>query len=630
MNEPLPPACWPAHPPEPANIIVARPGGARWQALASIATAALLTAACATSPASGDTPSAPDSKPAAAQAQAQAGGATAAAAPAAPETPVEAVPQLDLTPQLMFQLLASEIAAQRGDVGSAAATYLSMARQTRDPRLARRATELALVERSLDHALPAAELWHELSPDSPIATQTIESLWLSTGRLGDVEPLLRARLDKARAQQRLPDAYAQLQRALTRSPDRKAALAMLERLAAADANVPAARLALAAVASSADDAERAASEAEAALRLDPASEGAAVAAARFTAQSPRGSAGAIALLEGFLKRQPDAIEARFSLARLLAAAGRDDDARTQFEAALKREPDSPAILFSLAQLAHQTKQPKVAEDYLRRYLELPAQVQRDNAPAYLFMGQLAEEAGRTEDAVGWYARVQRGEQFMPALTRRAVLLGKLGRVDEARELLRGTSVTTVRERVQLTAAEAQVLREAGRDPEAFNVLAQALERMPDNPDLLYDYAMAAERIDRLDTMETSLRKLIGLRPDYAHAYNALGYTFADRNIRLAEAQSLIEKALELAPDDAHVIDSMGWVLFRRGQIAAAVAQLEKAYRLRPEAEIAAHLGEALWQAGRAEDAQRVWREAAAREPGNKTLEETLARFKITR
>ncbi|HLS57309.1 MAG TPA: tetratricopeptide repeat protein [Zeimonas sp.] len=628
MNEPLPPACWPPHPPEPANIIVARPGGARWQALASIAAAALLAAACATSPASGESPSARETKPAAAQAQPSA--ATAVAAPATPEAPVEALPQVDLTPQLMFQLLASEIAAQRGNVGSASATYLSMARQTRDPRLARRATELALVERSLDHALPAAELWHELSPESPIATQTIESLWLSTGRLGDVEPLLRARLDRARAQQRLPDAYAQLQRALTRSPDRKAALAMLERLAAADANVPAARLALAAVASSADDAERAASEAEAALGLDPASEDAAVAAARYTAQTARGSAGAIALLEGFLKRQPNAIEARFSLARLLAAAGRNDDARTQFEAALKREPDSPAILFSLAQLAHQTKQPKVAEDYLRRYLELPAQVQRDNAPAYLFMGQLAEEAGRTEDAVGWYARVQRGEQFMPALTRRAVLLGKLGRGDEARELLRGTSVATVRERVQLTAAEAQVLREAGRDTEAFNVLAQALERMPENPDLLYDYAMAAERIDRLDAMETSLRKLIELRPDYAHAYNALGYTFADRNIRLAEAQALIEKALELAPDDAHVIDSMGWVLFRRGQIAAAVAQLEKAYRLRPEAEIAAHLGEALWQAGRADDAQRVWREAAAREPGNKTLEETLARFKITR
>jgi len=590
--------------------------------------ATLLGGGCAGTP----TPAGPGNglSPAAATVagvQARDAQATAHAVDAA--TPADALPQIDLTPQLMFQLLASEIAAQRGEVGSASATYLSMARQTRDPRLARRATELALVERSLDHALPAAGLWHELSPDSPIATQTIESLWISTGRLDDAEPLLRARLARARTDRQLAEAYPQLQRALARAPDRKAALALIERLAAPDQRVAAARLALAAVAHAADDSTRAAAEAEAALQLEPANEAAAVAAARYVAQTPRGGAGAITLLQAFLAREPRAIEARFSLARLLAADGRRDDARTQFEAALAQEPDSPGILFSLAQLAWQTKQPKVAEDYLRRYLALPAPVQRDDDPAYLFMGQLAEESGRTAEAIDWYARVRRGEQFLPALTRRAVLLGKLGRVDEARELLRTTSVGSLREHVQLTAAEAQVLREAGRDTEALEVLAQALQRHPDNPDLLYDHAMAAERIDRLDTMEASLRKLMTLRPDNAHAYNALGYTFAERNIRLDEAQALIEKALALAPDDAHIIDSMGWVLFRRGQLAGAIEQLEKAYRLRPEAEIAAHLGEALWQSGRAADARRIWREASAREPGNKVLEETLARFKIT-
>lgn len=592
----------------------------------ALAATALVASACASRPVADPVAAERPAEPAAApQAQAP---APARAPLSIAQPPPETLPQVDLTPQLMFQLLAAEIAAQRGEVGSASSTYLSMARETRDPRLARRATELALVERSLDRALPAAQLWHELSPDSPIATQTIESLWLSTGRLDDAEPLLRERLEKARAEQRLPEAYAQVQRALSRATDRKAALAMLERLAARDSGVPAARLALAAVAHSADDVERAADEAEAAMKLDPKSEQAATAAARYVAQTPGGSARAIALLEAFLEREPGATEARFSLARMLAASGRSDDARRQFESALRQEPDSPAILFSLAQLAHQTKQPKLAEDYLRRYLELPAQVQRDNDPAHLFMGQLAEEAGRNEEAIEWYGRVRRGEQFLPALTRRALLMGKVGRVDDARALLRGTSVTSARERVQLTSAEAQVLREAGRDAEAFELLGQALERMPDNPELLYDHGMAAERVDRLDAMEASLRKLIGLRPDYAHAYNALGYTFADRNVRLVEAQELIEKALELAPDDAHILDSMGWVLFRRGQLGPAIEHLEKAYKLRPDAEIAAHLGEVLWQAGRTEDARRVWREAIAREPGNKTLVDTLARFKV--
>lgn len=623
MKAPLPP------PQMSRRLRAANRQRARWPSLAALATSALLASACAS-------PSSPGPQPADAPAKAAAAPLPETRAAAHPplrgagDATADEVPEVELTPQLMFQVLASEIAAQRGEVGSASATYLAMAQQTRDPRLARRATELALVERSLDRALPAAQLWHELSPNSPIATQTIESLWLTTGRFAEAEPLLRARLEKARAEQRLPETYAQLQRTLARAVDRKGALAMLDRLAAPDAKVPEARLALAAVAHSADDTARAAAEAEAALTLDPSSEQAAVAAARYVAQTPRGADAAIALLESFLKREPKAIEARFSLARLLAASGRNDDARSQFETALRQEPDSPGILFSLAQLAHQTGQPKLAADYLRRYLELPPQVQRDNDPAYLFMGQLAEEAGRSEEAADWYGRVRRGEQFLPALTRRAVLLGKLGRVDEARELLRNTSVGSTRERVQLTAAEAQVLREAGRDADAFAVLAQALERMPDNPELLYDYAMAAERIDRLDDMEASLRKLIALRPDYAHAYNALGYTFAERNIRLDEAQELIAKALELSPDDAHILDSMGWVLFRRGRIADAVGYLERAYKLRPEAEIAAHLGEALWQAGRAEDAQRVWREAVARDPDNKILNETLARFKIAR
>lgn len=602
----------------------------RWSAWAALAASVLLAGACASNPPAEPDAGQPPSKPAAAAPQPEADAAPRTPAHAAVTAPPEVLPQVALTPQLMFQLLAAEIAAQRGEPGSASATYLSMAQQTRDPRLARRATELALVDRSLDGALPAAQLWHELSPDSPIARQTIESLWLSTGRLDAAEPLLRARLEAARTERRLPEAYAQLQRALARAADRKAALATLERLAAPDADVPAARLALAAVAHSANDSERAAAEAEAAMKLDPKSEQAATAAARYLAQTPRGSAAAIGLLETFLAREPRAIEARFSLARLLAATDRSEDARKQFETALEQEPDSPAILFSLAQLAHQTGQPRLAEDYLRRYLDLPAQVQRDNDPAHLFMGQLAEEAGRNEAAIEWYGRVRRGEQYLPALTRRAVLMGKTGRVDEARELLRGTSVSTTRERVQLTSAEAQVLREAGRDSEAFEVLVQALERLPDNPELLYDHGMAAERLDRLDAMEASMRKLIGLRPDYAHAYNALGYTLADRNIRLDEAQQLIAKALELAPDDAHILDSMGWVLFRRGQFASAVTYLEKAYALRPDAEIAAHLGEALWQSGRAEDAHRIWRDAVAREPNNEVLNSTLARFKIHR
>ena len=174
-----------------------------------------------------------------------------------------------------------------------------------------------------------------------------------------------------------------------------------------------------------------------------------------------------------------------------------------------------------------------------------------------------------------------------------------------------------------------MLREAGRYADAFKVLDDALTRQPDDTDLLYDHAMAAEKVNRLDLLEASLRKLIEAKPDHAHAYNALGYTLADRNLRLGEAQRLIEKALELAPDDAHILDSMGWVLFRRGDLEGAIRYLRKAFALRADVEIGVHLGEVLWQAGMQDEARRLWREAREREPANEVLRETLVRLNIT-
>jgi tetratricopeptide (TPR) repeat protein len=539
------------------------------------------------------------------------------------------LPEVPLTSQLLFQILASEIAAQLATLGSAATTYLAIARQTRDPRLAQRATELAVAARMPDAALSGSELWHELAPGSSRAAQTHETLLLSTGELDKAEPLLRERLTQARAEERLPAAYQQLQRILVRASDPVGGLAMLERLAEPDSKVPSARLALAALARAAGDVERAASEAKAALQLAPDDENMAVSAAQFVSESKGGPEEAIALLQRFLKRQPQAIDARFTLGRMLAGAGREDAAREQFERALAQDPDSPAILFSLAQLAWQTKQPKVAEKYLHRYLSLPDDVQRDDNPAWLFLGQIAEDQGRPADAIEHYSKVRRGEQAVPALIRRAMLLNEQGKLDEARKLLQDTPALNNRDRVQLISAEAALLREAGRSQQALDLLAEALQRLPENPDLLYDYAMVAERVDRLDIMETSLRKLMVLRPDHAHAYNALGYTFADRNMRLDEAEELIARALELRPGDPHIIDSMGWLLYRRGDLPGAIELLRKAWALSPETDIAAHLGEVLWKAGQTEEARELWRAAQKREPDNATLRETLARLNVS-
>ncbi|HMG60689.1 MAG TPA: tetratricopeptide repeat protein, partial [Burkholderiales bacterium] len=197
----------------------------------------------------------------------------------------------------------------------------------------------------------------------------------------------------------------------------------------------------------------------------------------------------------------------------------------------------------------------------------------------------------------------------------------------ARVRLQQAAAKNSQQRVQLILAEAQLLRDANQPKTAFDLVGQALDRVPNNPELLYDYAMLAEKIERVDILEASLRKLIEIRPEHAHAYNALGYSLADRNQRLPEARELIEKALQLAPDDSFIIDSMGWVLYRMGNLKDSVGYLRRAFAGRPDAEIAAHLGEVLWALGERAEAERVWGDAARESPDNETLANTIKRLK---
>jgi len=162
--------------------------------------------------------------------------------------------------------------------------------------------------------------------------------------------------------------------------------------------------------------------------------------------------------------------------------------------------------------------------------------------------------------------------------------------------------------------------------EALTMLGTALQAQPDQPELLYDMALTAEKLDRFDLLEENLRKVIKEKPDYAHAYNALGYSLADRNQRLPEARKLIEKALQLSPDDSFIIDSMGWVLYREGDLRGAARYLRRAYDGRQDAEIGAHLGEVLWVGGERDEARRIWNEALKIYPDNETLQKTVKRF----
>ena len=541
------------------------------------------------------------------------------------------IPNVELSSALMYQLIAAEVAVQRGDVGSAFAVYIKLARETRDPRLARRAAELALQGRAMPQGLEAAQVWLELAPNSSEASQTLAMLYAGSSRFDDAYSLFLAQLQAAANP---AEELARMQRALARTQDRAGAFALIERLAQPYAQSADVKLVLANAAQAGGLNERAIQEARAAVALAPDSQRAVLTAAQYLQAADRPAA--LALLHDFVERNPTVSDTRLAYARLLIADNKFDLARAQFASLLQSDPKNADLVYSMALLSMQGKLPADARTYLQRYLELIASSDGDGSragarpaePAYLYLAQIAEDEKQFPVALEWLRKIDGGDEFLTARVREAFVLSKMQRLDEARKLLRTVSVQSADEKTQLVLAEAQLLRDAKRHDESYKLLSQALAVTPDSVPLLYDTAMAAERLNQVAVMEKQLRRIIELKPDYAHAYNALGYSLADRNLRLPEALQLIQKARELAPDDAFIMDSLGWVHFRLGDLKLAREHLQRAYDARPDAEVAVHLAEVLWASGDQDNARKLLREVRAKEPTNPLLKSTITRLKI--
>ncbi len=542
----------------------------------------------------------------------------AAASGIAPKPPAS-LPALDLTKQLLYEFLLGEIATQRGSEGLAAQTYVDLAKRTRDPRVARRAVEMAKAARMPQQALEAARIWNETDPDSAFAQQEMAILLVGQKRVDEAEPYL-AKLIGTNSTA-APNMFMQLARLLAINPDAQANLRVAKRLAARHDALPQAHFAVAQSAQAANEEALALAEIRRAAALRPDWDVAALYEAQLLQRRAPGEA--VKRLAGYLEKYPDSRDVRLNYARMLVLDKRYPEARAEFERILERYKNDGDAIYAVGVLAFQVKEYGIAEANMKRLLEIGY---RDANSARYTLGQIAEEQKDWERAIEWYKTIQRGEHAMPARVRTANAIAKQGKLDEARAYLRAVNTTAEPQRVQLLVAESQLLREANQHRAAFDLLGEALQKTPDNPDLLYDHALTAEKLDRFDVLESSLKRLIELRPDHAHAYNALGYSFAERNLRLEEAKQLIEKALAITPDDYFIVDSMGWVLYRMGDLKGAAAQLRRAWNGRPDGEIGAHLGEVLWTLGEKEEARRIWQEALKASPENETLQKTLKRF----
>ena len=556
-------------------------------------------------------------------------------APQATPVPKPQVEADGLTPEIFYRLMLAEVALQRGESSLAARAYFEAARDTRDPRLARRATEVALAARMRGLAQESAKLWSALDPAAERPKQVLVALAAGSAGNGTqdlgTDNELKARLEKLIADAALTDrgpgeVFLQLNRFFGDQPDRRQTYQLVRELAKPYPSNAEAHFAVALAAYNGGIPEgsidaTAMNEIDRALVLKPDWERAALLKTEML--SRRKNDEAIVYLQKFVTVNPDARAATGALAQLYVEQRRYGEARAIYQKLWDSDRTAREFEFGVAVISMQMKDWETAEALL---LDLKRANYGENGVVEFFYAQVADESGRYQDAVERYKAVPEGERQWLARLRVAAMLAKLGKVGEARKYLADLPAVTIEQRVQVRQAESQLLRDANDNAGAYEVLVQAIKEHPESTDLLYDAAMVAEKLDRVDEAEKRLRRLVELRPEDPQALNGLGYTLVDRTPRVAEGFALIEKAHRLAPDDSFILDSMGWGLFRLGRFDEAEAYLRRAMKERPDPEIAAHLGEVLWAKGESAQARELWQTQLKTSPDNPVLLETVRRL----
>lgn len=540
-----------------------------------------------------------------------------------------------LSADVFYRVLLGDVALQRGETSLAARAFYEAAREARDPRIAKRAAEVALQARMRGLAQESAKLWATLDPSATRPKEILAQLAVGNTGGGNVDggfdSDVKQRLEKVLADAALTErgvgeVFLQINRFLADNPDKRQTYELVRELAKPYPNSAEAHFAVALAAYNGGIPEgnpdnTAMLEIDRALAIKPDWERAALLKTELLSRTKNDDA--IKYLAAFVAANPESRAASGALAQLYVEQKRFGDARALFQKLWDNDRSAREFEFGVAVLSVQMKDWETAESLFN---DLKRANYGENGAVELYLAQISEERGRYDEAIQRYKAVPEGERGWLASLRVAAIMGKMGKVADARRYLADLPAVTIEQRVQVRQAEAQLLRDANDNQGAYDVLVAALVEHPDSPELLYDTAMVAERVDRIDTAEKSLRRVVELKPDDPQALNGLGYTLVDRTTRVAEGYALIERALKLSPDDPFIMDSMGWALFRMGKYAEAEQYLRRAMNTRPDAEIAAHLGEVLWAKGERDRAQEIWQSQLKTSPDNAVLLETVRRL----
>lgn len=533
---------------------------------------------------------------------------------------------MDTPPQVVFEVVLAEIALKRDKPQVALAAYADLALKYNDPGIFRRTMEVAALNRHPELMLETARLWVEKEPSSTDALNALAGTQILVGRYADAQPVL-ARYLALLPQDQRGRALLQLPQRFPASADPQRARKLADAVTAPYLSMPEALLARAQFALRAGDDEAVLQYARQAQRLQPDSEAALLLSVQ--ASSKQSPDAVLPLFAKFLADHPQAATVRALYAQQLLNAGRLPEARAEVQRVLEQSDAPPESLFAVAAVGVQAQAPDLSIQALDRLLKVDsidvALIEYNLGLAYearadLERGTEPAASARSEaQAILHYERVQRGEYLVPARLRAANLMSRRGNLAGARTLLERTPVETAAGRTELVIGEATLLRESGDNAGALRLVERAVAKDPGNVTLRYELGMLAERVGNQSLFERSMRDVIRRDPKYAQAYNALGFTYADKNIHLKESRSLIEKALSLSPNDPFILDSMGWLYYREKNFEAALDYLNRAAALRTDPEIIAHQVIVLQAMGKTREALQLWRAGLQRFPESAEL-----------